>query len=189
MTLPWWKYGKPLLEKILAAWRKATIKWGKKVLTLFFVMTHDEILLIPADQTITYARVVVDFFPQKLDPHQIQIMAGGNLINYPGELTTRTVDLTTSKLMWNSVLSTKGANYMCLDIKNLDCPPRSVWIHKNAALPLPILDKSTVQPGQARKKRVCIPWNAPRRMGPSPGWHLGKQITTQMTPPPWILRV
>jgi hypothetical protein len=45
-------------------------------------------------------------------------MAGGNLINYPGELTTRTADLTTSKLMWNSVLSTKGAKYMCLDIKN-----------------------------------------------------------------------
>jgi hypothetical protein len=44
-------------------------------------------------------------------------MAGGNLINYPGELTTKT-DLTTSKLMWNSVLSTKGAKYMCLDIKN-----------------------------------------------------------------------
>jgi hypothetical protein len=43
---------------------------------------------------------------------------GGNLINYPGELTIKTADLTTSKLMWNSVLSTKGARYMCLDIKN-----------------------------------------------------------------------
>jgi hypothetical protein len=27
-------------------------------------------------------------------------------------------ELTTSKLMWNSVLSTEGAKYMCLDIKN-----------------------------------------------------------------------
>jgi hypothetical protein len=35
----------------------------------FFVMTHAEILLIPADRTITYARVVVNFCPQKLDPH------------------------------------------------------------------------------------------------------------------------
>jgi hypothetical protein len=34
-------------------------------------------------------------------------------------------DLTTSKLMWNSVLSTEGAKYMCLDIKNfyLSAPP------------------------------------------------------------------
>jgi hypothetical protein len=30
----------------------------------------------------------------------------------------QTVDLTTSKLMWNSVLSTKGTKYMCLNIKN-----------------------------------------------------------------------
>jgi hypothetical protein len=81
-------------------------------------MTHAEILLIPADCTITYARVVDNFRLQKADPHCIHITAGGNLINYPGKLTTRTADLTTSKLMWNSVLSTEGAKYMCLDIKN-----------------------------------------------------------------------
>ena len=33
-------------------------------------------------------------------------------------MLTRTADLTTSKLLWNSVLSTEGAQYMCLDIKN-----------------------------------------------------------------------
>jgi hypothetical protein len=41
------------------------------------------------------------------DPNCIQITAGGNLIKYPGKLLTRTANLTTSKLMWNSVLSTK----------------------------------------------------------------------------------
>ena len=47
------------------------------------------------------------------------MVAGRNLIKgcYPGELTTRTADLTTSKLHWNSVLSTQCAKYMCLDIK------------------------------------------------------------------------
>jgi hypothetical protein len=30
----------------------------------------------------------------------------------------QTAHLTTSKLMWNSVLSTEGTKYMCLDIKN-----------------------------------------------------------------------
>jgi hypothetical protein len=44
--------------------------------------------------------------------------AGGNLIKYPGELTTRTADLTTSKVIWNSVLSTKDAKFMGMDIKN-----------------------------------------------------------------------
>ena len=63
-----------------------------------------------------------------MDPHHIRITAGGNLINYPGKLTSRTADLTTSKLMWNGVLSTKGAKYMCLDIKNcyLTAPPSIV---------------------------------------------------------------
>ncbi len=93
-------------------------KMGQKGTNSIFVMTHDEIRRIPKNQTVTYARVIVNFCPQKADPHCIRITAGGNLINYPGELSTRTADLTTLKLMWNSVLSTAGAKYMCLDIKN-----------------------------------------------------------------------
>ncbi len=92
-------------------------KTGQQGTNSIFVMTHAEILLIPADCMITYARVDVNFCPQKADPHRICITAGGNLINYPGELTTQTADLTTSKLMWNSVLSTEGAKNMCLDIR------------------------------------------------------------------------
>ena len=84
-------------------------------------MTHAEIPFIPKDRTVTYARGVVDFRPQKADPHRIRITAGWNLINYPCELSTRMADLTTSKLMWNSVLSTEGAKYMCLDIKKYTC--------------------------------------------------------------------
>ena len=62
--------------------------------------------------------MVVDYRPQKPDPNQVRITVGGNLIKYPGDLTTRTADLTTSKITWNSVLSTKNAKYMCIDIKN-----------------------------------------------------------------------
>jgi hypothetical protein len=57
--------------------------------------------------------VVVDHRPQKEIPNWIQITAGGNLINYPGELPTRTADITTSKLHWNSMLSTQKTKYMC----------------------------------------------------------------------------
>ena len=34
------------------------------------------------------------------------------------ELTVQTVDLKTTKMMWNSVISTEGARYMCTDIKS-----------------------------------------------------------------------
>jgi hypothetical protein len=37
------------------------------------------------------------------------------------------VDLTTSKLMWNSVLSTEGAKYMCLDIKKFYLSTHLDW--------------------------------------------------------------
>jgi hypothetical protein len=34
------------------------------------------------------------------------------LIKYPGELTTWTANLSTAKILWNSVLSTEGAKFM-----------------------------------------------------------------------------
>jgi hypothetical protein len=83
-----------------------------------FYLTHDEIKKIPKDRTITYARTVVDYRPQKSDPNRVRITVGGNLIKYPGEVTTRTADMTTSKMLWNSVLSTDNAKYCCADVKN-----------------------------------------------------------------------
>ena len=62
-------------------------------------MTDEEIKCILGDRTVTYACIVVDFRPQKTDPNRVRITVGGNLIDYPYELTTRTTDLTTSKLM------------------------------------------------------------------------------------------
>ena len=41
------------------------------------------------------------------------------MINYPFELTTHTVYLITTKLMWNSRISTPGAQYACSDIGNM----------------------------------------------------------------------
>jgi hypothetical protein len=86
--------------------------------TVFF-MTHDEIKRIPKDRTVTYARIVVDYRPQKDDPNRVRITVGGNLIDYPFELTTRTADLTTSKMLWNSTISTPGARYATADIGNM----------------------------------------------------------------------
>ena len=94
-------------------------KTGQKGTNSIFVMTHDEITSVKKEgRKFTYARIVVDYRPQKEDPNRIRITVGGNLITYKGDVSTRTADLTTSKLLWNSVLSTPGAKYMCLDIKN-----------------------------------------------------------------------
>ena len=76
-----------------------------------------DITNIPKNRVITYGRIVPDYREQREDPNGVRIAAGGNLINYQ-VLTTKTAGFTTSKILWNSVLSTKGARFMCLDIKN-----------------------------------------------------------------------
>ncbi len=40
------------------------------------------------------------------------------MIKYDASASVQTADLDTTKLHWNSVISTKDAQYMCLDIKN-----------------------------------------------------------------------
>ena len=81
-------------------------------------MTLEEIREIPMDCTIIYARIVVDYRVQKKDPNRVCITVGGNPIEYPGELITQTVDLTTTKMMWNSAISTPAARYISSDVKN-----------------------------------------------------------------------
>ncbi len=82
-------------------------------------MTHAKTKQAYAEKvTFTYTKIVVDFCPQKENPYRIRITAGRNLVTYRGKVSTRTADLSTSKLLWNSVLSTNGAKYICLYIKN-----------------------------------------------------------------------
>jgi hypothetical protein len=66
---------------------------------------------VPAERRkdITYARICADYRPEKSDPNRIRITVGGNLVNYPGDVGTRTADLLTVKLLLNSVISTPGA--------------------------------------------------------------------------------
>ena len=108
-----------LLEKNLDAWHKVITDQAQKEKKCIFVMTHNQIAeMRTKGKKPTYARMVVDFCPQKEDPNRTRITAGGNLIKYAGELTTRTADLTTAKMLRNSVISTDGEIFMGLDIGN-----------------------------------------------------------------------
>jgi hypothetical protein len=62
--------------------------------------------------------VVCDYNANKPDPYRVRFTIGGDQINYPGNVSTPTVDITTVKLHLNSVISTPGARYMTLDLKN-----------------------------------------------------------------------
>eukprot|EP00804_Cyclotella_cryptica_P023643 CCRYP_011955-RA/>CCRYP_011955-RA protein AED:0.39 eAED:0.39 QI:0/-1/0/1/-1/1/1/0/123 len=82
-----------------------------------FVMTHSQVKNIP--KPYRHLRTSLSTTAQKGDPNRVRITAGSNLIkDYPGELTSALADLTTSKILWNSVLSTTGAKFMGLDLKS-----------------------------------------------------------------------
>ncbi len=75
--------------------------------TIKFIPVAD----VPKNRTVTYARFVCD-------SEHMRLTVGGNLIEYPGDVATSTADLTTAKILWNSTISTPGARFMCMDIKN-----------------------------------------------------------------------
>ena len=80
-------------------------------------MSHDQIAKMHAEgRKPTYTRIMADFRPQKADPNRVQITAGGNLPKCPWELTTKTAAITITKIVWNSVINTKGARHTYLDV-------------------------------------------------------------------------
>ncbi len=94
-------------------------KTGQRGMNAMLVMTQDEVAhALAAGQFFTYANPLIDYRPQKEDLYCIQITAGGNFLKYEGNASVRMADLNTAKMHWNSVISTKGAKYMCLDIKH-----------------------------------------------------------------------
>jgi hypothetical protein len=85
---------------------------------------------VPKDcqNDITYGRIVVALRPQKKEQVRTRLTVSGNLIDCPWEVTTPTSDLTTAKLLFNSVVSTPGAVFVVMDVKNfylntpMECP-------------------------------------------------------------------
>lgn len=73
---------------------------------------------VPKDRKVTYLRIVVADRPQKSNPRRVRWTVGGDKLDYIGDLSTKTSDMVTAKIMFNSVLSTPDAFFMGLDIKD-----------------------------------------------------------------------
>jgi hypothetical protein len=82
--------------------------------TCFFIkMTN-----IPKDRKITYGKIVSDYKPHKKEKERVRLTVGGDRLEYSGDFTTSTADITTFKILINSTLSTEDAAMMMMDIKN-----------------------------------------------------------------------
>jgi hypothetical protein len=71
---------------------------------------------IPKGRKVTYGSFVVDIKDHKEEKERTRLTVGGDQIEYPGDKSTRTAGLTTSKNLINSVISTLGSKFLVIDI-------------------------------------------------------------------------
>jgi hypothetical protein len=82
--------------------------------TIHFIPHHE----MPTDRQATYPRFVCSERLQKQEKNRTRMTVGGNLITYPGDKSTRMVELKTTKILFNSVVSTPQARFCTMDITN-----------------------------------------------------------------------
>jgi len=109
--LLWEKGGSKEIAQLAQGRKDGSVKGTN---TLHFI-PHD---MLPKGKKPTYLRICANHHPQKEDPYRVCMTVGGNLIEYKGETCTPTADLTTAKLLFNSVFSTAAATFFCLDLSN-----------------------------------------------------------------------
>jgi hypothetical protein len=85
--------------------------------TIFFIPRHS----VPKERAkdVTYGLITCLIRPEKInEPNRMRLVAGGDRVHYPFDAGTPTADLLTIKLLINSIISTPGARFFTMDIKN-----------------------------------------------------------------------
>jgi hypothetical protein len=123
--------GKSLKHHELIAKLRYKIKWMQSTAneinrmyntnTIRFIRRSN----IPQGRKLTYGSFAVDIKDHKEERERTRLTVEGDQIEYPGDKSTRTVGLTTEKILINSVISTLGAKFLVIYIKKLylNTPP------------------------------------------------------------------
>jgi hypothetical protein len=114
--------GKSLKHQELITKLRYKIKWMRsttneisrlyKTNTIRFICRSN----IPKGRKVMYGLFVVDIKEHKEEKERTRLTVGGDQIEYPGNKSTRTACLTTSKILINSGISTLGAKFLLIDI-------------------------------------------------------------------------
>ncbi len=84
--------------------------------TIFFI-SKDK---VPKDRAkdVIYGSFRCNLKPNKTETHRTRLTTGRDRVNYPGNAGTPTADITLFKILLNSIISTKGARCVMVDIKD-----------------------------------------------------------------------
>ena len=76
---------------------------------------------IPHDciKYVTYRKLVCSVRPEKKGKNRMRFTVGGDKIDYPGEVATPTADMLVAKILFNSIISTKGVRFITIDISKI----------------------------------------------------------------------
>jgi hypothetical protein len=84
--------------------------------TIKLIFKHE----VPKEQkrNVTYGQCVCTVWPKKAEPNRARFPVGGDRINYPGKVATPTAKMLVAIMLFNSVISTKGARFMTMGVSN-----------------------------------------------------------------------
>ncbi len=85
-------------------------------ITIQFIHQHE----VPKDRMkdVTYGQCACTVQPKKAEPNYTRFTVGEDRINYPGKVAIPTAEMLVAKMLFNSVISTRGARFMTIDISN-----------------------------------------------------------------------
>ena len=86
--------------------------------TFVFIGSDDVPITWQKDITYEHGPVCVNYWPEKADPNHTRLTVGSDCINYPRDCGTPIINMVTVKIHFNSVISTQGAQYCTIDLKD-----------------------------------------------------------------------
>ena len=81
--------------------------------TIKFIQKHT----VSTGHTPMCGQIVVDYWPQKMEPHKVTLHWAVTILTIQGDVSTPMADVTATKLLFNSTISTPQAQFFTLDIK------------------------------------------------------------------------
>jgi hypothetical protein len=132
---------------------------------------------------VTYGQFVCTVQPEKAEPNRMHFTVGGDRINYPDKVANPTAEILVAKMLFNSVISTKGARFMTMDTSNfyLMTPlhhPKFIHV-KLSDIPDEVIEEYTLREKATKNGSVYI--KAKRGLYSLPQSHQSQARTVQPT--------
>ena len=111
--------------------------------TIFFIHPSK----IPKNKKVTYCRIVSPIRPLKLEVHRMRVTVEGDHLDYDSNTSAVPAQLYTVKLYLNSTISTLGARYMTINIKDFFYgTPMELPDYEYAQLSIELIPQEIIDP-------------------------------------------